>query len=148
MKPARSPIDITNQKLGSVGSAAAGISDFSAITVGTIPVIRRFIDTSSEMNVPFSARGYDPPTISRMKSAWKIVQPKAKPRMYSRTTSAKPLRPNKLARTPESVLSGNCTRTVAHGTPFNYASVVHSGLFRLGSGRGAPTVLHDTVHSA
>jgi hypothetical protein len=48
----------------------------------------------------------------------------------------------------ESVLSGICTRTVAHGTWFNYASVAHSGLFRLGSGRGAPTVLHDTVHSA
>ena len=69
MKPTSSPIDITNQKLGAVGSLAAGIRAFSAITVGTIPAIRRFIDRSSDMNVLASARRYEPPAMSRMNSA-------------------------------------------------------------------------------
>jgi hypothetical protein len=56
MKPTSSPIDITNQKRGLVGSAANGMRDFSAITVGTIPAISRFIDSSSDMNVLLSAR--------------------------------------------------------------------------------------------
>ena len=34
--------------------------------------------------------------MSRMNSAWKIVQPKAKPRMYSRTASAMPVMPRTL----------------------------------------------------
>ena len=55
MKPTRRPIDITNQKCGVVGSAADGMRDLSAITVGTIPAISRFIDSSSDMNVPASA---------------------------------------------------------------------------------------------
>jgi hypothetical protein len=83
-------MDITNQKLGVVGSAAAGIRALSAITVGTIPAIKRFIDSSSDTNVLVSARRYEPPAMSRMNSAWKIVQPKAKPRMYSSATSANP----------------------------------------------------------
>src|SRR3979490_916759 len=99
MKPTKSPIDITNQKLGVVGSAADPMRAFSAITVGTIPAIRRFIDSSSDTNVPVSARRYDPPAMSRMNSAWKIVQPKAKPRMYSTTTSASPARPKTLEST-------------------------------------------------
>jgi carbohydrate-selective porin OprB len=51
MKPTRSPIDMTNQKLGLMGSAADGMRALSAITVGTIPAISRFIDSSSDMNV-------------------------------------------------------------------------------------------------
>src|SRR5258705_7012601 len=90
MNPTRSPTEITNQKLGVVGSAADGIRALSAITVGTIPAIKRFIDSSSDTNVLVSARRYEPPAMSRMNSAWKIVQPKAKPRMYSTTTSARP----------------------------------------------------------
>ena len=89
-------MDITNQKLGVVGSAADGIRALSAITVGTIPAIKRFIDSSSDTNVLVSARRYEPPAMSRMNSAWKIVQPKAKPRMYSSATSAKPEIPKAL----------------------------------------------------
>ena len=62
-------MDITNQKLGVVGSDADGIRAFSAITVGTIPAIRRFIDSSSDMKVLVSARRYEPPAMSRMNSA-------------------------------------------------------------------------------
>ena len=69
MKPTSSPIDITNQKLGDIGSAADGMRALSAITVGTIPAISRFIDSSSDMNVPASARRYEPPAMSRMNSA-------------------------------------------------------------------------------
>jgi hypothetical protein len=69
MKPTSRPIDITNQKYGVVGSAADGIRDFSAITVGTIPAINRFMESSSEMNVLLSARRYEPPAMSRMNSA-------------------------------------------------------------------------------
>src|SRR5215475_3915862 len=109
MKPTSSPIDITNQKRGLVGSAADGMRDFSAITVGTIPAISRFIDSSSDMNVSLSARRYEPPAMSRMNSAWKIVQPKAKPRMYSRTTSTKPARP----KTPREHRAGEDADAVA-----------------------------------
>jgi hypothetical protein len=52
-----------------------------------MPAIRRFIDSSSDTNVLLSARQYEPPAMSRMNSAWKIVQPKAKPIMYSRSIS-------------------------------------------------------------
>jgi hypothetical protein len=72
MKPTRSPIDMTNQKLGVIGSAPVAMRAFSAITVGTIPAIRRFIDSSSAMNVRLSALRYDPPAMSRMNSAWKM----------------------------------------------------------------------------
>ena len=41
---------------GVVGSAAGGIRDFSAITVGTMPAINTFMESSSEMNVLLSAR--------------------------------------------------------------------------------------------
>src|SRR5215470_17018114 len=104
MKPTSSPIDITNQKRGLAGSAANGMRDFSAITVGTIPAISRFIDSSSAMNVLRSERRYEPPTMSRMNSAWKIVQPKAKPRMYSTATSTKPARPKTLEVVVEYIL--------------------------------------------
>ena len=69
MKPTSRPIDITNQKCGVVGSAADAMRDFNAITVGTIPAINRFMESSSEMNVLLSARKYEPPAMSRMKSA-------------------------------------------------------------------------------
>ncbi len=92
-------MDITNQKRGLAGSAANGMRDFSAITVGTIPAMSRFIDSNSATNVLLSARRYEPPAMSRMNSAWKIVQPKAKPRMYSTTTSTKPARPKTLEST-------------------------------------------------
>src|SRR5262249_29517433 len=65
MNPTSRPIDITNQKYGVVGSAAPAMRDFSAITVGTIPAINRFMESSSEMNVLLSARRYEPPAMSR-----------------------------------------------------------------------------------
>src|SRR4029453_9457391 len=99
MKPTNKPIDITNQKLGVVGSAAAGMCALSVITVGTIPAMSRFMESSSDTNVLRSARRYEPPAMSRMNSAWKIVQPKAKPRTYSTMTSAKPASPNTLDHT-------------------------------------------------
>jgi hypothetical protein len=104
MKPTSSPIDITNQKLGAVGSAADGIRDLSAITVGTIPAINRFIDSNSDMNVLPSARRYEPPAVSRMNNAWKIVQPKTKPRTYSTMTSPKPAILNTLESTAPAMM--------------------------------------------
>ena len=44
INPTRSPIDITNQKLGVVASAADAICVLRIIIVGIIPAIRRFID--------------------------------------------------------------------------------------------------------
>ena len=42
--------------------------------------------------------------MSRMNSAWKIVQPKAKPRTYSTMTSAKPASPNTLESTAPAMM--------------------------------------------
>ena len=87
-----------------LGSAAAGMCALSVITVGTIPAISRFMESSSDMNVLRSARRYEPPAMSRMNSAWKIVQPKAKPRTYSTMTSAKPASPNTLESTAPAMM--------------------------------------------
>ena len=54
MNPTSSDIDITNQKLGAGGRRRT--CRFRTIMVGTMPAIRRFIDSSSEVNVPASAR--------------------------------------------------------------------------------------------
>ena len=55
MKPTSSPIDITNQNRGAKGSSEDAMCVRSAMTVGTIPAISRFIDSSSGTNVPFNA---------------------------------------------------------------------------------------------
>ena len=65
-----------------MGSVPDAICLLNAITVGTIPAINRFIESSSGMKVLVSEREYEPPAISRMNNAWKIIQPKAKPRTY------------------------------------------------------------------
>src|SRR5215470_6215848 len=82
-KPTSRPIDITNQKAGVQGSVPDAIRIRNAITVGTIPAINKFIERSSGMNVLVSEREYEPPAISRINNAWKIIQPNANPRTYS-----------------------------------------------------------------
>ena len=55
MKPTKRPIDMTNQKVGVAGLSALGNCRRSCITVGIIPAIRRFIDSSSARKVLFKA---------------------------------------------------------------------------------------------
>src|SRR5215471_14694314 len=55
-KPTNSPIDITNQKFGVMGSPADTTYLLRVITIGNIPVIRKFIDSNSGANVFFNAR--------------------------------------------------------------------------------------------
>ncbi|SEO47133.1 hypothetical protein SAMN02990966_01989 [Rhodospirillales bacterium URHD0017] len=55
MKPTSSPIDVTNQKVGVVGLSALAMWRRKCITVGIIPAISSFIDSSSDRNVPLRA---------------------------------------------------------------------------------------------
>ena len=57
--------------------------------------------------------------MSRMNKAWKIVQPKAKPRTYSRITSVNPVRPTTLEipRKSADAVAGNTVHRRSQGLP-------------------------------
>src|SRR5262245_39803521 len=55
--PTNSPMDITNQKFGVMGSPADTTYVLRAITVGNIPVIRKFIVSNSGVECIFQCAG-------------------------------------------------------------------------------------------
>lgn len=86
-KPMRRAMDMTNQNCGPKGSRLAGASFIASVITGTMPAMRKFMDSSSGKKVAESARRYEPPALSRMNRAWKTLHPKPKPKAYSSAMS-------------------------------------------------------------
>lgn len=69
-------MDITNQNAAPDGSWLSGVLAIAKVIKGTMPAMRQFMDSNSGKKVPESERRYEPPAISRMNSAWKMLYPK------------------------------------------------------------------------